>query len=143
MKRRGQSAIEYMTTYGWALLVVIIVGIVIWQLGILDFQSRFTPGSSGFSVLVPLDWEVGSAGGGCTLSVQLYNGAGEEISNAAISGGSCAPANISTGGYTICGRSIGGCGDRGSSYEEEVVVTYSAHNQSFQTAGVVWGNVGG
>jgi hypothetical protein len=134
---------EYITTYGWAILVVVIIGIVIWQLGLFDFQSRFAPGSSGFSMLVPRDWEVRSAGGGCTLSVQLYNGAGEGISDAAIGGGSCAPTNVSTGSYTICGKTVGNCGGGGSAYEEKVVVTYSAHGQSFQTAGVIWGNVGG
>ena len=33
---RGQGAMEYLMTYGWAILVVMIVGIVMWQLGIFN-----------------------------------------------------------------------------------------------------------
>jgi hypothetical protein len=30
---RGQGAMEYLMTYGWAILVVMIVGVAIWQMG--------------------------------------------------------------------------------------------------------------
>ncbi len=37
--RKGQSALEYLQTYGWAILVVLIVGIVLWQLGIFGSHA--------------------------------------------------------------------------------------------------------
>jgi len=44
MKNNRQRAIEYLATYGWAVLVVIIVGVVLWQMGIFeagtDYEER-------------------------------------------------------------------------------------------------------
>ncbi len=34
--RKGQSAIEYLTTYGWALLAILVVGAFLVQFGIFD-----------------------------------------------------------------------------------------------------------
>lgn len=134
---------EYITTYGWAILIVIIVGVVIWQLGILDINNRFAPGFSGFSILVPRDWEVTAVGQQCTLSVQLLNGANEEMNEVATVGGSsCVPSTVPVGRLTICGKEIGNCGSVGSSYNEMIVVTYKrSDGQQFQTAGNLWGNV--
>jgi hypothetical protein len=50
---RGQGAMEYLMTYGWAILVVMIVGIAMWRLGVFNMGSS-TPTSSGFSTLKPL-----------------------------------------------------------------------------------------
>jgi len=144
MNRKGQSAMEYVTTYGWAILVVIIVGVVIWQLGLLDFNSRFAPGMSGFSILVPREWKVSAVGQQCTLSLQLLNGGGEEITGVATVGGSdCVNSTVPAGGMTTCGKDLGSCGSAGSSYNVMVIVTYnrSSDNQQFQTAGNIWGNV--
>jgi len=33
---KGQGAMEILLTYGWAILVVIIVGVVLWQMGIFN-----------------------------------------------------------------------------------------------------------
>jgi hypothetical protein len=123
-------------------LVVGIVGIVIWQLGILDFSSRFAPGSSGFSILVPLDWEMNGA---CDLSLQMSNGAGEPLQNMRIGSDNCTPSYIEAGDYAVCSKNFPNCGGAGSAYEESIIVTYerAADNESFQTAGRIWGNVGG
>jgi hypothetical protein len=47
MKNKGQGAMEYLMTYGWAILVVMIVGVVLWQLGVFNF---------GQGTVVPKDW---------------------------------------------------------------------------------------
>jgi uncharacterized protein (UPF0333 family) len=39
MNSKGQGAMEYLMTYGWAILVVIIVGIVLWQSGVFGTGS--------------------------------------------------------------------------------------------------------
>ena len=51
--KKGQGAMEYLMTYGWAILVVMIVGIVMWQLGIFNMGSTSVT-ASGFSKLKPL-----------------------------------------------------------------------------------------
>ncbi|MCJ7429194.1 MAG: hypothetical protein MUP66_02275 [Candidatus Nanohaloarchaeota archaeon QJJ-5] len=55
--RKGQSAIEYLTTYGWALLAIVIVGAVLMQMGIFSGQcptsDTFTSSDVGFG-----DWAI-------------------------------------------------------------------------------------
>ena len=46
--RKGQSALEYIQTYSWGILVVLIVGIVLWQLGVFGPHSGANT-SSGFA----------------------------------------------------------------------------------------------
>jgi len=48
---------EYLMTYGWAILVAMVVGIVMWQLGVFDVGGHTTPGKSGFGAIIPLDWQ--------------------------------------------------------------------------------------
>lgn len=45
--RKGQSAIEYLTTYGWALLAIIVVGAVLVNMGIFDQCQTTQPRFSG------------------------------------------------------------------------------------------------
>ncbi|MBD3389005.1 MAG: hypothetical protein GF416_07960 [Candidatus Altiarchaeales archaeon] len=49
---RGQGGMEYLMTYGWAILVVAIVGIVLWQLGFLKSGSTSIT-STGFIKIKP------------------------------------------------------------------------------------------
>jgi len=49
---KAQSAMEYLMTYGWAILVVMVVGIVMWQLGIFQMGTT-TVTSTGFTRLKP------------------------------------------------------------------------------------------
>lgn len=36
--RKGQGALEYLTTYGWAVLVVISVGLIMWKFGLFNLE---------------------------------------------------------------------------------------------------------
>lgn len=76
---------EYLMTYGWAILVVIIVGVVLWQMGIFNPSGGTAPGSSGFGSVRAKDWSCSIANG---PSVQFVNGAGETINVTAPAGGS-------------------------------------------------------
>ncbi|MBD3261895.1 MAG: hypothetical protein GF334_09565 [Candidatus Altiarchaeales archaeon] len=51
--RKGQGAMEYLMTYGWAILVVMIVGIVMWQLGIFGGGPVGSCSMAGFSTVKP------------------------------------------------------------------------------------------
>jgi hypothetical protein len=69
---------EYLMTYGWAILVVMIVGIVMWQLGIFNLgQNAIT--TTGFGKIKPQ-----IAGSGCNqlghCNFVFTNGAGTRIS---------------------------------------------------------------
>ena len=49
--RRSQSALEYMMTYGWAILVIVIVAAVLYSLGIFSPSSSLSTTITGFSNL--------------------------------------------------------------------------------------------
>jgi hypothetical protein len=51
---RGQGAMEYLMSYGWAILVVMVVGAALWQLGIFNMGGSVPPTSSGFSTVKPI-----------------------------------------------------------------------------------------
>jgi hypothetical protein len=75
-KNRGQGAMEYLMTYGWAILVVMIVGIVMWQLGIFNLNQGSTT-TTGFSKIKPQLAGVNKRG--ITLTAVFTNGAGTTI----------------------------------------------------------------
>ncbi len=54
--RKGQSAIEYLSTYGWALLAIVIVGAVLLQMGIFDQCNKMQPMFTG-ELLDINDWD--------------------------------------------------------------------------------------
>lgn len=56
--RKGQSAIEYLTTYGWALLAILVVGLAITQMGVLDQCQRLNPdlGAGSHAIVETWTW---------------------------------------------------------------------------------------
>jgi hypothetical protein len=47
--RRGQGAFEYLMTYSWAILVVMIVGLTFWQMGMVSQSDSSVPTVVGFT----------------------------------------------------------------------------------------------
>ena len=68
--RKGQSALEYLVTYGWAILAIVIIAATLWYFGIFNPAKwvgvRQCGGMSAFSCI---DYEVNSTGDGVTLSL--------------------------------------------------------------------------
>ena len=75
---------EYMMTYGWAILAVMVVGVAMWRLGVLDMSSSTPPTSNGFGAVKPIlancrlaQFGVPAYGNG--WGCQFLNGAGQPI----------------------------------------------------------------
>ncbi|HIE34505.1 MAG TPA: hypothetical protein EYP86_05140, partial [Candidatus Altiarchaeales archaeon] len=82
--KKGQGAMEYLMTYGWAILVVMIVGVVLWKLGI------FGGGASGNKATGFIGSKIGviDASIKCnttTMSFIVTNQAGSTLSNVNVS----------------------------------------------------------
>ena len=61
--KKAQSAMEYLMTYGWAILIVIIVAAALYALGIFNPATYTGRIPTGFTTLgAPDDWDVDSAG---------------------------------------------------------------------------------
>ncbi|MCX6694680.1 MAG: hypothetical protein NTU61_00070 [Candidatus Altiarchaeota archaeon] len=54
MFKKGQSAMEYLMTYGWAIMVVMVAGIALWRLGVLNIGSTAPPTATGFTTIKPI-----------------------------------------------------------------------------------------
>jgi hypothetical protein len=49
--KRSQSALEYMMTYGWAILIIVIVAVILYSMGIFNPSSSITTTITGFQSL--------------------------------------------------------------------------------------------
>jgi len=96
MDRKGQGAMEYLMTYGWAILVVMIVGVVLWQLGIFGGGPGAVNTATGFSKIKPMEPSIRYTSSG--LDFTIVNGAGTTIEFLNISAsdvnGACGTTNL-------------------------------------------------
>lgn len=78
MNKKAQSALEYLMTYGWALLIIAIVGVALYATGVLNPSTWTRTQASGFAQLgMPSTWEYTATSG--AFSATFINGAGERI----------------------------------------------------------------
>ncbi len=82
MGKKGQGAMEYLMTYGWAIMVVMIVGVVLWQMGIFKIGSG-GKGQTGFSQVKVLDHTATGVGANTPFLVVFMNVAGVPINGTA------------------------------------------------------------
>lgn len=63
--KKAQSAMEYLMTYGWAILIVIIVAAALYALGVFNPATFTGRTATGFTQLgAPSDWDLTVAGNG-------------------------------------------------------------------------------
>ena len=68
---------EYLMTYGWGIIAIIVLGIVLWQLGYLNYESGRLS-HTGFNKLKPMLSGTGYGSNGIFTSV-FINAAGKEV----------------------------------------------------------------
>jgi hypothetical protein len=110
--RKGQTALEYLITYGWAIIVVLVVTAVLWYFGIFNpgrWVSDQVAGFSSFSIAPQGSYNILLTGVG-TAEMTLFAGnrVGDRllITNVSVGGNDCtgynetlgAEANILPGG---------------------------------------------
>jgi len=152
--RKGQAAIEYMVTYGWAILVLAVVGIVLWQWNVFTPPAP-EPDCRGFSQIQVFD-QIAKNNGDFTLV--LVNDAGTKMTikkgtvNATIGGKTCTgsgpAADIKIGPGAKKMINITGCAGlkkfiAGDSYRAKVTIGYynPSSKMSHTSSGVCWGPV--
>ena len=79
--KKGQGAVEYLQTYGWAILVVIIIGIALWQLGILSPGGRGTNTATRFTKVKVMEPSIKYSSDvvNQSLNFTIVNGVGDLI----------------------------------------------------------------
>ncbi len=99
--KRGQSALEYLVTYGWAILAIVIIAGILWYFGI------FNPGKfagekqcGGFSAFICQDFKVNTSG---WVQIVLNNKVGGTINAVNITSGSGNSASLGGWGCPTTG----------------------------------------
>ena len=94
---RGQSSLEYLVTYGWAILAIVIIAAALWYFGVFN-PSKYVGDkqSGGFASFNVIDFSR-AAGGSTTLI--LGNKQGNTLTFNASANFYCTP----TGGSTVSG----------------------------------------
>jgi hypothetical protein len=82
LNSKGQGAMEYLTTYGWAILVVLVVGMVLYQLGV--FNQQGTVIITGFPQLKPVLQAITYNGAAGTFEASFINARGTALQLTAI-----------------------------------------------------------
>ena len=80
---KAQSALEYLMTYGWAILIVIIVGAALYALGVFNPGTFTGQKSTGFSAVQMSDFKFKTDG---TVLLMIGNRKGRTISISNITG---------------------------------------------------------
>ena len=148
LAHRSQSALEYMMTYGWAILVIVIVAAVLYSLGIFSPASSLSSTVTGFFNLGSVTAECFNGGG---LVLSLGDSTGNPIEITKINTTSQSGLPISANFSTVISPSgsvdfvvAGACSNTsGSRYSNHVTVAYTEPGQVFPGPYVSSGTVTG
>ena len=96
--RKGQAAMEFLMTYGWAILVVLAAIAALAYFGVFN-QSKMLPETySGFTETPPLGKPVGTAGANGYIALSMSNNLGGTINitgaTATVKSGSCSGSAV-------------------------------------------------
>ncbi len=157
---RGQTAVEYLMTYGWAILIILIVAGVLAYYGIFAPSGFLGPTARGFGQVQVLNpWSLSSSDGALTLNIENRVGGTIAITNVSYtltSGGSgtyyddspsctsgCTTGtNVTSGGKAVIvatpvsGPSGASAGD---SWTATVTIYYDYGGSTFSSTGTLSG----
>lgn len=128
MAKKGQAAMEFLMTYGWAILVVLIAIGALAYFGVLN-PSRFLPASCTLMPGLSCEsFKVDATG----LIVNVRNGMGSDLTNVTISvpvgAANCASATSGAGVALNDGAAATftvACTPTGSRFKEDLTITYT------------------
>lgn len=136
--KRGQAAMEFLMTYGWAILVVLVAIGALAYFGVLS-PGRFLPSSCTIGPGIACDAHKVNANG--NIQVLLRNGAGQDWTGAQVQIAGCTPEAVTawTDGTVLGGAdgvtlsSCSGIGAIGSRYKAALNITYTDANSIRRT----------
>jgi len=149
---KGQTAIEYLMTYGWAILIILIVAGVLAYYGIFAPAGFLAPTARGFGQVQVLNpWSVAGAAG--TITMNLENRVGgtititdityKDAAGTTYSGGTCTGMTnaINSGEKAVvsCAPATGPGAAVGSSYTLTVTISYTYQTGTFTSTGTISG----
>lgn len=148
-KKKGQAGLDFLMTYGWALLVIVLVVAALFALGVFDIGSFLGSRTSGFSQIGIVGWNLDSAG---TLTVMFENHAGKTVTltnvTAVYQGQNLAyntPVTLANGkrSNTLTVGTYPSVDPVGSTYNVEMQINYDDPDTSFSytDSGTITGKI--
>jgi hypothetical protein len=147
--KKAQAGLDFLMTYGWALLLIVLVVGALFALGLFDVGSFLGSKASGFAQMSPVGWRVASTGA-MTLMFENHAGTGVNVSSISATLGTenvtySTPFTVASGARsnTISVGTFTGAGDVGDSYSIEVIISYtdSSTGFSYVDSGTLTGRV--
>ena len=124
--KKGQSALEYLMTYGWAILIIIIVGGVLYYYGVFSPSKLVGESKVGFGKVQVDTWAVDE--GADQINFIFENRAGKQINitNVDVGGTATDTAIVLNEGSKSSGFETVGCPAiaSGDAYRWDVVISY-------------------
>ena len=137
MSVKSQSALEYMMTYGWAILVIVIVAGVLYSLGIFSPSSSLSTTITGFSGLAVTQAGCVNSVNNQILELYVTNAVGYPVNitkiNTTGNNGVDASQNVSSilGDGASAVFYVNGACNKSSSYAGSATITYTEPGQVF------------
>ena len=137
---RGQAALDFLMTYGWAIVIIVIVASVLFAIGVFDVSNFVGTKAAGFSGVAVQGWSFNNNG---TLAIKLTNQVGKRINitgvNVTVSGEAqnftSLPALVDAGATTgqLNSSQFTGAGKMGigAGYQAKLVINYTDMNSGF------------
>lgn len=128
--KKGQAAMEFLMTYGWAILVVLVAIGALAYFGVLN-PSRFLPNSCTVAPGISCDdFKIGTGGTG---TVVLRNGMGVDLNAVTVSVGAVVGTgcnNVTWTDATQLTCTYTGLTVSGSRFKDTITVAYQAAGSS-------------
>ena len=130
MKRKSQAALEFIMTYGWAILVVLVAIAALAYFGVLD-PGRFLPATCTLQAgIACLDHKVTAT----SLVVYIQNSLGFDVIVDRVTASQCTAlgtqGQLSNGGKT--GYTFTTCTNPGTRYSGQFNITYTVIDSNVQ-----------
>jgi len=138
---KGQAAMEYLMTYGWAILIVLVVGAALFYLRV--FNPSVASGSVGFSNVAVIQHTYNAAG---TLSLQIENRAVEQVNVTRIYDLTddividVTDITVAAGSRATLSGAVGVTGNTGDSYKLDLAIEYVSSLGSINSTGTISGS---
>jgi uncharacterized protein (UPF0333 family) len=137
--KKGQAALDFMMTYGWAIVLVVIIAVAMFAMGIFDPSNFIGNKAAGFAGVSVVGWSMDTAG---TFTIKAANNVGNPIQldsiNVTIGGASVnvpvSNATIAVGeNSALLSSATGAFGAQaaGSGYTAKVSIRYIDTNAGF------------
>jgi len=136
--KKAQAAMEFLMTYGWAILVVLLAIAALAYFGVLN-PGKYLPSSCTFNQpgLSCVEFKVDSTTNNVTLVIQ--NGMGQNLNSLNISiGGDCDGSTAGDGALTDTEKEVFNinCGNPltlDSKFKEDIIIQYISENDISRT----------